>query len=94
MVGNDESGDSGFPWGVVCEAVLLVTNKIGERVGCGDPSTMVVAFVVRANIRRRCIHLARSPILKVIVHLVVFSAAEVASKGRMEIAGELIQIGH
>ena len=65
-----------------------------ERVVCGDPSTMVVAFVAMANSRWRCIRLARSPILNVIVHLVVFSSAEVASKGRMEIAGELIQIGH
>ena len=61
---------------------------------CGDPSTMVVAFVARADIRWGKMYFAESPILKVIVHLIVFSAAEVASKGRMEIAGELIQIGH
>ena len=49
----------------------------------------IVAFVAMANTRWRCIRLARSPILKVVVHLIVFSAAEVASKEKMEIAGAL-----
>ena len=60
-----------------------------ERVVCGDPSTMVLAFVARSNICWKNICFAESPILKVTVHLIVFSAAEVASKGKMEIAGEL-----